>query len=295
MLMSNNFIIDDSLCTACGICVKECVRHVKIPHQNHVNPQNPTCSKCYHCLTVCPNEAIKNIDTDTDIAPDFDRQMLTYINDNNLIQFFSFRRSHRQYKEKMVDEKIIEKLVSAAGYIPSGGNSHSYEFTVIKSDRVKNALREELAAFYQRKNTIINNALLRTLAGLVTNASTRRFLKDPAYRNRMKDLFSRISMGEDPLFYGAPVIIIIHSKEEIPTPKEDSILAGYNMALMAQALGLGTCFVTLAQKAINSSSKCKRILNLAEEDNVNAVLLLGYPSVNYLRPAPRFKKEIKWL
>ncbi len=92
-----------------------------------------------------------------------------------------------------------------------------------------------------------------------------------------------------------PVIIIIHSKKEIPTPKEDSILAGYNMALMAQALGLGTCFVTLAQKAINFSSKCKKILSLAKEDNIHAVLLLGYPSVNYLRSAPRFKKEIKLL
>ncbi|WP_366924512.1 nitroreductase family protein [Metallumcola ferriviriculae] len=293
--MSKNFIIDEKLCTCCGLCVKECVRHVKIPHQNHVNPQNPACSKCYHCLTVCPNEAIKVKDTDTDIAPDFDNQLLTSIDEDNLMQFFSFRRSHRKYEKKMVDERTLEKLVSAASYIPSGGNSHSYEFTVIKSEQVKKALKKELAAFYARKNTIINNALLRNIAALFTNASTRGFLKDPAYRNRMKDLFNRISTGEDPLFYGAPVIIIIHSKEEVPTPKEDSILAGYNMTLMAQALGLGTCFVTLAQKAINSSSQCKKILNLSKEDNINAVLLLGYPLVNYLRPAPRFRKEIKCL
>ena len=295
VLYMSNFIIDQKLCTSCGLCVKECVRHVKIPHQKHVNPDNPTCSKCYHCLTVCPNEAIKVKDTDTDIAPDYDEQMLTSINEENLKLLFSFRRSHRKYKEKMVDERILEKLVSAASYIPSGGNRHSYEFTVIKSEQVKKALKKELAAFYARKNTIINNALLRNIAALFTNASTRGFLKDPAYRNRMKDLFNRISTGEDPLFYGAPVIMIIHSKEEVPTPKEDSILAGYNITLMAQTLGLGTCFVTLAQKAINSSSKCKEILNLAKEDNINAVLLLGYPSVNYLKPAPRFKKDIKLL
>jgi len=293
--MGENFIIDKDLCTSCGLCVKECVRHVNIPHQNHVNPENPTCSKCYHCFTVCPNGAIKVKDTETDIAPNFDKQLLGSINEDNLKLFFSFRRSHRKYEDKMVDEKTIEKVISAASYVPSGGNSHSYEFMAIKSDQTKSALKDELAAFYKKKNTIINNPLLRTIAGLMTNASTRRFLKDPAYRNRMTDLFNRISSGEDPIFYGAPVIIVIHSKAEIPTPKEDSVLAGYNMTLMAQALGLGTCFVTLAQKAINSSSKCKSILNLSKEDTVHAVILLGYPSVNYLRPAPRFVKEVQAL
>ncbi len=102
----------------------------------------------------------------------------------------------------MVDERTLEKIFCAASYIPSGGNSHSYEFTVIKSERVKHALKEELAAFYKRKNTIINNALLRNIVALFTNASTRRFLKDPGYRDRMKDLFNRTSIGEDPLFYG---------------------------------------------------------------------------------------------
>jgi len=293
--MKKNFIVDENLCTSCGLCVKECVRHVEIPHQNHVNPENPTCSKCYHCLTVCPNQAIKVKDTSTDIVPEFDEQMLTFINEENLKLFFSFRRSHRKYQDRMVDDKTLEKVVGAASYVPSGGNSHSYEFTIIKSDEVKSELKGELSDFYKKKNSIINNVLLRNIAGILTTGSTRRFLKDPAYRNRMKDLFNRISAGEDPLFYGAPVIIVIHSRAEIPTPKEDSILAGYNMALMAQALGLGTCFVTLAQKAINSSNKCKRILKLAKEDTVHAVLLLGYTSVNFLRPAPRFKKDIKCL
>jgi len=72
----------------------------------------------------------------------------------------------------------------------------------------------------KRKNTIINNPLLRTIVSFITDFSTRRFLKDNKYRNRMKDLINRICTGEDLLFYDAPVVIIIHSKEERPTPKE---------------------------------------------------------------------------
>lgn len=290
--MSENFIIDKDLCKSCGLCVRECIRHVGIPHQRHVNPQNPTCSKCYHCLAVCPNNAIKVRDTDT--VMDFGEELPTAINEKNLKHFFSSRRSHRRFKKEMVSDKTLEKLIDSAIFIPSGGNRHSYEFTVIKSEKAKKELRKELTSIYKRKNTIINNSLLRIIVSLFTNSSTRGFLKDIAYRNRMKDLINRICAGEDPLFYDAPVVIIIHSTEQIPTPKEDSILAGYNIILMAQTMGLGTCFVTLAQKAINTSKKCKKILNLSPQDNINAVIILGYPVVDYNRPAPRFSKEIKW-
>lgn len=61
---------------------------------------------------------------------------------------------------------------------------------------------------------------------------------------------------------------------------------------MAQALGLGTCFVTPAQNAINSSKKCKEILNLTPQDNVNAVVILGYPAVHHQRIAPKPEKQI---
>jgi hypothetical protein len=97
--------------------------------------------------------------------------------------------------------------------------------------------------------------------------------------------------GGDPFFYNAPVVVIIHSKMIIPTPKEDAILAAYNINLSAEIHDLGGCFVTLAQEAINSSIKCKKIINLNKNDNVYAVLILGYPENKYLRIVPRFKKN----
>jgi len=291
--VSTNFIIDRNLCNSCGLCVRECIRHVNIPHQKHVNPKNPACSRCYHCLAVCPSNAIKVKDTYN--VSSSCGELPNPINENDLKALFSLRRSHRKFTKETVSDETLEGLVNSAILIPSGGNRHSYEFTVIKSDKMKNKLREALTTIYKRKNTIINNPILRTIASFITDSSTRGFLKDKNYRNRMKDLINRICKSEDPLFYDAPIVIIIHSKEQIPTPKEDSILAGYNIILMAQTMGLGTCFVTLAQKAINSSRKCKEILNLSPKDNINAVILLGHPAADYYRPAPRFHKEIKWL
>jgi hypothetical protein len=52
--------------------------------------------------------------------------------------------------------------------------------------------------------------------------------------------------------------------------------------------------VTLAQNAINTSKECKKILNLDSRDNVNAVIVLGYPEEKHRRVAPKPEKEIHW-
>ena len=51
--------------------------------------------------------------------------------------------------------------------------------------------------------------------------------------------------------------------------------------------GTGSCLVSLAQSAVNSSGTCKRLIGLTRHDNVHAVILVGYPDVSFLRAAPR--------
>jgi hypothetical protein len=127
------------------------------------------------------------------------------------------------------------------------------------------------------------------------NSLARGFLKDKGYRVRIKKLVERLDTGEDVFFRDAPVIVILHSKAVIPTPKEDCILAGYNITMLAQSNGLGSCFVTLAQNAVNASIKCKKIIGLLRNDNIYAVVILGYPTVQHIRSAPKREKTIHWL
>jgi hypothetical protein len=83
--------------------------------------------------------------------------------------------------------------------------------------------------------------------------------------------------------------------ELIPTPQEDSLLAGFAMALVAQTLGLGTCFVSLAHKGLSASRHGKELVGIAPQDYIHAVLLLGYPDVTYRRPAPKPEKVVRWV
>jgi hypothetical protein len=160
---------------------------------------------------------------------------------------------------------------------------------------VKQALLDEFLAYYSRMRAFIGNPVVRTLATLFLGAYERAFLSHPKYGRVWRDLIDRFSAGEDPVFYGAPVVLVVHTPELIPTPQEDAILSGFAMVLMAQTLGLGTCFVSLAQKGLSAGKRCKQLVGIAPEDYIHAVIVMGYPDVIYRRPVPKSIEAPHWV
>lgn len=51
-------VVDDSICTACGICVDECPTGALDLGDIAVLARPEDCSECGTCADVCPNEAI---------------------------------------------------------------------------------------------------------------------------------------------------------------------------------------------------------------------------------------------
>lgn len=49
-----------------------------------------------------------------------------------LLGLFKFRRSVREFLRGPVSRELIEKILEAAHYAPSGGNSQPWEFVVIE-------------------------------------------------------------------------------------------------------------------------------------------------------------------
>ena len=273
--------IDEARCTGCGACIREC---------GHGGPRAlrdrapEKCEKCFLCFAVCPSGAIAVLGgTDRCLefasAPSVGIQALT--------AFLASRRSTRHFLPEAVPETVLARLFGAAAYIPSGGNRRSHRFTLLRDDRARGALMTEIKRIYRLRSFLMGKPLLRALLRPFVDPQARAFLRDPEYGERIREIISRLDAGEDPVFYAAPLVIVIHSRELIPTPREDSVLAGYALCLAAQAMGLGSCLVSLAQNAVNSSVACKRLIGLTRHDNVYAVVLVGYPDVSFLRAAPR--------
>ena len=56
-----NFIVDQKLCTNCGLCVSDCPAMVITRDGGFPNipaEKEESCFKCQHCLAICPVGAI---------------------------------------------------------------------------------------------------------------------------------------------------------------------------------------------------------------------------------------------
>jgi nitroreductase len=209
--------------------------------------------------------------------------------------FLAGRRSTRRYEDRDLSQDQLRSLIETAASMPSGGNSHAHSFTALTRGPTRDRLMKELLRIYRRRSMLLNNPILRLIARPLVGPVGRAFLKDREYGPRLRALIDRLDAGGDPIFYGAPAVIVIHSPAMIPTPKEDCVIAGFIVSLAALAMGLGACFVTLGQNAINASVRCKSILGLSSRDRVHAVVVVGYAAANADEAAGRVSRQPKEL
>jgi nitroreductase/NAD-dependent dihydropyrimidine dehydrogenase PreA subunit len=270
--MSYSISVDQSKCIDCGACARECARHLPVYRNGQNGGNGLDCAGCLHCFAVCPQGAVVVEGLESN-----DHGQAPPISPAAMRGLLARRRSYRSFEERPIEPQTLETLIRAAACIPSGGNSHSHRLTVITTGEARKRLEQELGRIYRWRKALLGNALLRSVFGL----------HDRTYLTRVSYLMAQIARGEDPIFYNAPAVILVHSPRLIPTPREDSVLAAYNVVLTAEALGLGSCFVSLAQNAINASRTCKRMLGLDPKEKVYAVVVVGHPAVRFFRAVPR--------
>ena len=58
----------------------------------------------------------------------------------SFIELLKSRRSIRAYKPDPIPDKYIQKIIEAARWAPSGGNSQPWEFVVIKRKDLKDRI-----------------------------------------------------------------------------------------------------------------------------------------------------------
>ena len=139
----------------------------------------------------------------------------------------------------------------------------------------------------------MRNPITRYLSVLFAG---RKLLK--YYRNNFDSVeagLNEAAKGRDLLFHGAPAVIIIHSGMTGSLPREDGQYAAYNITLLAHAMGLGTCFIGYASETINSSPAIRKYLGMPEDHRALAVLILGFPDIEFARPALRKNYRAKFL
>ncbi|MHC1592417.1 MAG: nitroreductase family protein [Candidatus Helarchaeales archaeon] len=291
--------IDASKCKKCLACIPECP--ARLYHETksessevevYFSDPFEACIGCGHCIAVCPFDAIKFEATDEPFSFEHVKNPSELISHEDILKVLRARRSIRQYKQDDLPRDKIEAVLEAMRYAPSASNEQSWSYIVI-TDPVK----KQLLIDKTMDMLVLLKKLLKIapLIRVFLPANLRKMVDRPSTRPSLERIISEYNNGRDPVFHGAPCVIILHSPKYGHLAGNDAGLAFMHGMLAAQSLGLGTCWIGFAQEMLYRNKKVRKWLGVPKGEHVWGVMTLGVPAVKYSRVPPREPLRIKWL
>jgi nitroreductase len=184
---------------------------------------------------------------------------------NPVLENIKTRRSVRSYLDKPVPKELIQKVLEAGNYAPTGNNRQAWRFVVVTNDEIRGKL--------------YNTAY----------ANWKRFFEN--IRQNNPDHFEKVKhYGEmkDPVYYEAPCIIFVIGSSPL-----DCAMVTENMMLAAHSLGLGNCYLYFGAQ-ITDNPELVEALELKDPEKIYGPVILGYSDV-FPDPPPKKPPEVKWI
>jgi len=187
---------------------------------------------------------------------------------NQTIENIISRRSVKKYLDKEVPMELVEEVVKAGMYAPSGMNKQAAKIIAVTNKEMRDRLSRINLDIIKGKN-------LTTSSG-----------------------------HADP-FYGAPVVLVVLAKAfddgqnaEIVTRVYDGSLVMENMMIAANSLGLGSCWIHRAKETFETEEGKQILAELGIADEYEGIgnCILGYAAPDALKPqSPRKEDFVVWV
>lgn len=185
------------------------------------------------------------------------------------------RRSTRRFDNKIPDKELIQKVVNAGRYAPSGANSQTSHFIVIT-----------------------NKEVLKENAELVQGEFAKMEISEDMYVS-LKGSINASKKGDYVFHYNAPVLIVIANKKGYGNAIADSSCALENMMIAANAFDLGSCWINQLHW-LDDNERIRTFLEgygLKKDETITGGLALGF-SENGLpnrKPLDRKGNVVTWV
>ena len=180
------------------------------------------------------------------------------------------RRSIRKYKNQETPQDKLKKVLEAANWAPSNGNSQPWRFIVTKGEYVDKVCN----VFYNWAKDYIPNA---------------------PYIPK-EQVLGMLKYAEN--FGGAPVhIIVTHEIFEDEMKTKEALMAAsaaiQNLCLAAWEEGLGTVWIG---GYVLHAEDTREILQLSENQEIAGIIPIGYPDENPVPPERiDLNQKVEWL
>jgi nitroreductase/NAD-dependent dihydropyrimidine dehydrogenase PreA subunit len=250
-------LVDQDLCTRCGICSVVCTMGIIDPADENTLPRVADakaglCIQCGHCEVYCPSQALL-----LNVRPD-DKVSLPAgagtIAPDDLGYYMRKRRSVRQFTKDPVPKETILEVLDIARYAPSGGNGQPVEWIVVHDPKK-----------------------VKKIAGLTIDWMKTLVNSDHPMSGYIPVLIGAWESGRDVICRGAPHLLIAHIPEGNPMAFADTIIALTHFDIAAPAYGIGTCWAGFVAIAATSYVPLRKELAIPAGRKPAYAMMFGNP------------------
>ena len=301
--------LDKEICTSCGQCIDNCPFKCWEWGEDEFPKLKDEygCFSCYNCMVACPVDAV-SIDQPYTVDDGFwktedgplearmpikprnaDGEPDTW---NALEEAVLTRRSVRNFTDEPVPEPLIRRVLEAGRFAPSAGNCQPWKFIVITDraliKKMDDMVKERISVLY---NTYMDDEKVKSLAPMVEDSAGRGGF-DP--RLAIGGLGS-VGRGYLPASLNAPCVILMAGDDRaIGGPVMSIGIAGQNMNLVANSLGIKACWVGFLAGAANDPEIAKGY-DLKPPWRVLTTIVLGWPKFKQEGAVPREYRPVGWV
>jgi nitroreductase/NAD-dependent dihydropyrimidine dehydrogenase PreA subunit len=279
--------LDQSLCDACGLCMTVCGRGMFFESDGVIEYRpGETCLDCGHCLAVCPEGAL--VHAGGDVPPPVEEEI--FPDADTLLHLMRSRRSCRLYRKGAPPRGLLERLVEAARYAPTGSNRQAVNLVFVTDPGLIDVMRTKIMDRYGDYERHLNNPVKRVFLKYVVD----RRLGSPKIRGFLKTFMDSWRGGRDVLFHGAPAVALLYAGPDASTPRDDCCIALYQMVLLAERLGLGSCLLGTVDTIFSRTRGMNELVGIPRGRPVLAAASFGLPAIRFHRLAARKELSVTW-
>lgn len=192
---------------------------------------------------------------------------------NETIRTIIERRSIRSYEDRPVPDELLEQIVEAGRYAPSGSNMQDNHLFVIRG---KEALEE--------------------LVSLVQAAFAEMECEEGMYPAKKRAIESS-RKGSYNFLYGAPVLVVVANRMDNPNAKANGSCVAENMMVAAKSLGIGSCWINQLWWLEDNPSIRQWMMEhgMGEDESVTCSVSLGYATEEPSKELPRTGNKVEYI
>ncbi len=283
--------VNTSKCKGCGSCVKACpVFTLGMKDGKAFVEHKDLCIECGQCGAVCPEGAVSH--QRAKVTAELKPGKKPAVSPEDCLQLLRERRSVRVYRKEPIPKDVLEKIINAGRYAPTGSNSQRVRYIVLTSQDEIAELGRMVIEYNAKFFKLMKN---KAFAGMMSTFMGRKKIHELSlYGPTILHAQKQFKQGNDRIVHNAAAIVLVHTETWDGSPAFNCAAALYHCSLMAHTLGVGVCFNGFLENTVNINRKIKKSLDIPGDHKCFGAMTMGYQDIEYKRLIERKEATVRW-